>query len=268
MLRIGEFSKLAKISIKTLRYYDKIGLLKPAMVDSATQYRYYTIDQLETIRWISMYKDAGLSMEMVSKLINKKGDERTLLEYQKQILNERAEDIRKALAVLEVLLAKKQYAQQYEASVKYVEKRLVYCCRGYITNVESIHDFVKCCTAELLKTNPDVKFSEPDYCCVIYPNDDYRESNIFIEYAQSVDRIGKETAILKFKEIEAITAVSVMHHGKYDNLRDAYLFAVNWARENGYALCGEPRERYIHGAWDKNDEMEWVTELQLPIKEK
>ena len=89
MLRIGEFSKLAKISIKTLRYYDKIGLLKPAMVDSATQYRYYSVDQLETIRLISMYKDAGLSMEMVSKLINKKGDERTLLEYQKQILNER-----------------------------------------------------------------------------------------------------------------------------------------------------------------------------------
>ena len=268
MLRIGEFSKLAKISIKSLRYYDKIGLLKPAMVDSATQYRYYTIDQLETIRLISMYKDAGLSMEMTSKLINKKGDERTYLEYQKQILNERAEDIRKELAALEVLLNEKQYGQQYEASVQCVEKRLVYCCRGYITNVESIHDFVKCCNEELLKTNPDVKFSEPDYCCVIYPNDDYRESNIFIEYAQSVDRIGKETAILKFKEIEAITAVSVMHHGKYDNLRDAYLFAVNWARENGYVLCGEPRERYIHGAWDKNDEMEWVTELQLPIIEK
>jgi len=268
MLRIGEFSKLAKISIKALRYYDKIGLLKPAMVDSATQYRYYTIDQLETIRLISMYKDAGLSMEMISKLINKKGDERTLLEYQKQILNERAEDIRKELAALEVLLDEKQYGQQYEASVQCVEKRLVYCCRGYITNVESIHDFVKCCTAELLKTNPDIKFSEPDYCCVIYPNDDYRESNIFIEYAQSVDRVGKETAILKFKEIEAITAVSVTHRGKYDNLRDAYLFAVNWARENGYVLCGEPRERYIHGPWDKKDEMEWVTELQLPINEK
>ena len=52
MLRIGEFSKLAKVSIKTLRYYDKIGLLKPAMIDSATQYRYYTVEQLETIRLI------------------------------------------------------------------------------------------------------------------------------------------------------------------------------------------------------------------------
>ena len=267
MLRIGEFSKLARISIKTLRYYDKIGLLKPAMIDSATQYRYYTVEQLEIIRLIAMYKDAGLSNEMITKIIYKKGDERALLEYQKQLLTERAKDIQKALSSLEILLGEKR-GQGYAATVKLVEKRLVYCCRGYVADAERIHDFIKCCSAELSKTNPDVGFSEPDYCCVIYPDDGYRESNIFIEYAQSVDRVGKNTEIIKFKEIEPITAISVIHRGTYDHLRDAYLYAVNWARENGYTLDGEPRERYIHGAWDRKDEAEWVTELQLPVKEK
>lgn len=267
MLRIGEFSKLAKVSIKTLRYYDKIELLKPAMIDSLTQYRYYTLEQLETVRLISMYKEVGLSNEMISKILNKKGDERAVLEYQKQVLTERAEDIKKALSSLEFLLGEKT-GQRYVATVKSVEKRLVYCCRGYVTDVDKIHDFIKCCSAELAKTNPDVRFSEPDYCCVIYPDDGYRESGIFIEYAQSVDRVGKDTEILKFKEIEPITAVSVTHYGKYDTLRDAYLFAVNWAKENGYLLDGEPRERYIHGAWDRREESEWVTELQLPVKEK
>ena len=267
MLRIGEFSKLAKISIKSLRYYDKIGLLKPAMIDSATQYRYYTIGQLETVRLIVMYKDAGLSNEMISRLIHKKSDELALLQYQKQILIDRAEDIKKALSALDILLGE-QSRQPYEAIIKHVEKRLVYCCSGYVTDVARIHDFIKCCSAELSKSNPEVKFSEPDYCCVIYPDDGYRESNIFIEYAQSVDRFGKDTEFLKFKEIEPITAVSIVHRGKYDNLRDAYLFAVNWACENGYVLEGEPRERYIHGAWDRKYESEWVTELQLPVREK
>ncbi len=267
MLRIGEFSKFAKISIKALRYYDKIGLLKPAMIDSSTQYRYYKSEQLETVRLISMYKEVGLSNEMISKLVNQKGDERALLEYQKQVLTERAREIKNALSALDVLLGE-QIGQQYEASVIFVEKRLVYCCRGYIENVESVHDFVKCCGAELAKTNPDVKFSEPDYCCVIYPDDGYRESGIFIEYAQSVDRVGVDTEIIKFKEIEPITAISVTHRGSYDNLRDAYLFAVNWANENGYTLEGEPRERYIHGSWDRKDKSEWVTQLQLPVKEK
>lgn len=52
----------------------------------------------------------------------------------------------------------------------------------------------------------------------IYTGKDYRETNIFIEYAQSVDRIGKDTPTLKFKTLEPITAVSVEHHGSYENL--------------------------------------------------
>lgn len=267
MLRIGEFSKLAKISIKSLRYYDKIGLLKPAMIDSETQYRYYTLEQLKTVRLISMYKDVGLSNEKILKLITQRGGGRALLEYQREVLLERAEDIKKALMALDILLGAEN-GQDYHATVKYVESRLVYCCRGYIADVERIHDFIKCCSAELAKTNPDVRFSEPDYCCVIYPDDGYRESNIFIEYAQSVDRVGTDTETLKFKEIEAVTVISVIHRGKYDNLRDAYLFAVNWANTKGYTLMGEPRERYIHGAWDRQDELEWITELQLPVKVK
>ena len=267
MLRIGEFSKLAKISIKALRYYDKIGLLKPAMIDSATQYRYYTPEQLQTVRLISMYKEAGLSGEMITKLVYQKGDGRALLEYQRQMLTERAAEIQKALGTIELLLGE-QEGQRYAACIKHVEKRLVYCCRGYVQSASGIHDFIKSCGEELKRSNPNVGFSEPDYCCVIYPDDGYRESNIFIEYAQSVDRVGRNTEILKFKEIEPITAVSVVHHGTYEHLRDAYVFAANWARVNGYTLCGEPRERYIHGAWDKQEESEWVTELQLPVKGK
>lgn len=267
MLRIGQFSKLAKITIKTLRYYDKIGLLKPAMIDIASSYRYYTEEQLQTVHLISLYKAAGLSNEVILKLIHQSEDKRVLLEYQKQLLTQRAQEIQTELSYLERLLGQKK-EQKYTASIKTVDKRLVYCCRGYIPNTECIHDFAKACSAELARSNPDVRLSEPDYCCVIYPDDGYRESNIFIEYAQSVDRIGKDTETLKFKEIEPITAVSVLHRGRYDTLRDAYLFAINWASENGYTLQGEPRERYIHGAWNQEDVSEWLTELQLPVKER
>ena len=112
MIRIGDFSKLSKISIKALRYYDKIGLLKPAMIDSTTQYRYYTVEQLEIIRLISMYKDAGLTNDMISKLIHQTGDAHMLLEYQKQVLTERAQEIKRALSTLDILLGE-QSRQQY-----------------------------------------------------------------------------------------------------------------------------------------------------------
>ena len=173
MLRIGQFSKLAKTTVKTLRYYDKIGLLKPIMVDTASSYRYYTEEQLETIRLICMYKDVGLSNDVILKLMNKEGDKRALFEYQKQLLTERAEEIKRALNSLELLLCE-EAPRSYSAVIKNVEKRVVYCCRGYVANAESIHDFIKACAAELKRTNPDVKPSEPDYCCVIYPDDGYR----------------------------------------------------------------------------------------------
>ncbi|HHY99593.1 MAG TPA: MerR family DNA-binding transcriptional regulator, partial [Tissierellia bacterium] len=46
MYRIGEFSKMSKTTIKTLRYYDEIGLLKPQETDKFIGYRLYTTDQL------------------------------------------------------------------------------------------------------------------------------------------------------------------------------------------------------------------------------
>lgn len=69
MLRIGEFSKLAKTTIKALRYYDKVGLLKPAFVDSSTSYRYYTDEQLETMRLILAYKAAGMQNDDIASIL-------------------------------------------------------------------------------------------------------------------------------------------------------------------------------------------------------
>ena len=266
MLKIGQFSKLARVTVKTLRYYDKIGLLRPALTDPATAYRYYTEDQLQTVRLIFTYKEAQLPNDVIMKLIGNKEDGRALLEAQKQILDQREKEIQSARCAVERLLGETE-KQTYAAAVKNVEKRVVYYCRGYVANAGSIYDFMKACAAELVRTNPDVHLSQPDYCCVIYPDDGYRESNIFIEYVQSVDRFGTDTGTLKFKELEPVTVISVLHRGNYDTLPDAYLFAVNWARENGYTLRGEPRERYINGQWNRADVSEWLTEVQLPVWE-
>ena len=263
MFRIGEFSKLAKISIKALRYYDRIGLLKPAWKDASTSYRYYTEEQLTLVALICAYKETGMSVESIMHLIKEEENTQALLEKQRSILLNKQNEIQKMLSELDILI-KKCPEQKYTARIVTVEKRLVYYCRGYIASVESIHNFIKSCAAELARTNPDVRLSEPDYCCVIYPDDSYRESDIFIEYAQSVDRYGIENDFLKFKEIEPITAVSVTHYGGYANLRNAYAYAVKWAQENGYTLKGEPRERYIDGAWNQSDVSLWRTELQLP----
>ncbi|MCR2806021.1 MerR family transcriptional regulator [Paenibacillus soyae] len=69
MFKIGAFAKLSGMTIKTLRHYDELGLLKPAHVEKDSGYRYYTADQLLTIRRIEGFKEQGLTLEMMRPLL-------------------------------------------------------------------------------------------------------------------------------------------------------------------------------------------------------
>src|SRR5678815_5707493 len=70
MFRIGEFSIIAQVPGSVLRYYDQIGLLKPAHIDQFTGYRYYTANQLPQLHRILALKELGLSLEQITQLMN------------------------------------------------------------------------------------------------------------------------------------------------------------------------------------------------------
>lgn len=69
MLRIGMFSRITQTSIGQLRYYDDIGLLKPAYIDPQTGYRYYELDQMNTLNRILNLKALGLALEDIAHLL-------------------------------------------------------------------------------------------------------------------------------------------------------------------------------------------------------
>ena len=75
MLRIGEFSKLTGLSIRTLRYYNDIGILVPEEVDIFTGYRYYGDKNLEDAKVIGELKDAGFSLEEIRDNFDNFSDE-------------------------------------------------------------------------------------------------------------------------------------------------------------------------------------------------
>ncbi len=213
MLRIGEFSKLTKMTVKALRYYDKLGLLKPAFVDGDTAYRYYTENQLADALQIQTYKSAGLSCEDIRLILSDKADTESLLLAHKHHLQAAQAEINRQLTEIESLLHTER-SQTYVPCIKNIAGCQVYCSKTFISDISKIRDFILLTMQELKRTNPDVGFPSPDYCCVIYPGKNYRESNIFVEYVQSVDKPGIDTPVVKFKWLEPITAVSVMHAGK------------------------------------------------------
>src|SRR5262245_24781527 len=67
MFRIGEFSRIARVSMRLLRYYDELGLLRPVRTDSSNGYRYYAAAQLADLNRILVLRDLGLSLEQIGK---------------------------------------------------------------------------------------------------------------------------------------------------------------------------------------------------------
>lgn len=69
MFRIGEFSRIARVSARLLRFYDEIGLLTPAHADPQTGYRYYTVTQLSQLNRILVLKDLGFDLNQVREIL-------------------------------------------------------------------------------------------------------------------------------------------------------------------------------------------------------
>ncbi len=69
MFRIGEFAQIAQVSGRQLRFYDQLGLLRPAHIDPQTGYRYYSIRQLPLLNRILALKELGLSLEQIGPLL-------------------------------------------------------------------------------------------------------------------------------------------------------------------------------------------------------
>ena len=69
MLKIGEFSQLGQVSVRTLRHYDDLGLLKPARIDPDSDYRYFELEQLPILHRIMAYKDMGLQLGTIRQLL-------------------------------------------------------------------------------------------------------------------------------------------------------------------------------------------------------
>src|SRR5688572_22129522 len=70
MLKIGDFARLCRVPVKTLRYYDDLGLITPAHVDAFTGYRYYAVEQLPRLNRLLALKDLGFSLDQIAQILN------------------------------------------------------------------------------------------------------------------------------------------------------------------------------------------------------
>lgn len=104
LYKIGEFSKLVNVPVKTLRYYDEINLFKPQEIDLFSGYRYYSEKQINNLEVILSLKEVGFSLEEIKK--NKNNYTEALMQKKKEELMLEQENLENKIRKLDYLRSK------------------------------------------------------------------------------------------------------------------------------------------------------------------
>lgn len=262
LYRIGMFSKMNQITIKTLRYYDEVGLLHPRFIDPDNGYRYYTSSQLAPLHRIMALRNIGYSIEELKRVQDGESEQRILQRKKQQLLAEIAERMT-MLSQIEGYM--QQEETNYHMVVKQLPEVIVASTRTTIPNHNALFTIMPEMGMRMEKAG--CVCAIPEYCFTIYHDNEYKEEAIDVEICEAVTQMNESADGLTFKTIaEVPEAICTMHKGPYQTLPNAYAAAMQFAEANGYEIIDAFRENYIDGIWNKESESDWLTEIQIPVK--
>lgn len=270
MIKIGDFSKLSLVSIKTLRYYDEMGLLKPVHVDQFTGYRYYSASQLPRLNRILALKDLGFSLEQVAQVLNEGVSLEQLrgmlrlkrAELQQHISGEQARLERIEARLNDITM--EGTMPDYDVVIKQIEPQLVAGVRDILPNypaVGRLFDEVYGYLARFSVNGLD------ETGVAIWHDDEYKTSDIDGEAVVYLKQPIPEGERVKVYQLPAATMASVVHKGAYNTLNRAYDAIGHWIEANNYKIAGPNREVYLYCTQPvRQDDDSYVTEIQFPVE--
>ena len=247
MLKIGLFSKLSRVSIRMLRYYDEIGLLHPAYIDPESDYRYYREDQPQ-IGWITALRDMGFSLADVCRMTEIGHDAEKLAPYFETRRRELEADAAKTARQLLLLESArnrlgKEDIMQYNVTIKTIPERYAACVHTTIPCYSEEGSVWKtlCEETDGMRLVPD----EPCYCAVTFLDGEYKEHDVEIEAWKTVKGSYPDTAHVKFRTLPAVTVASCTFRGPYERIGEVYAAIAAWIADNGYE-CDSPMFNIYH----------------------
>ena len=269
MVKIGDFSKLGRITVKTLRYWDEIGLLRPDHVSPDNGYRYYSISKLTMVHEILSLKELGLYLEDIQRVLHgglAAGEWLSLLRSRRESLMEEMRLCETRLEKLDRMLGsvEKENAMT-RVEIRELPEVIVASYRTTIPDYNALFKVVPHMGDIMRKQGAVCRI--PEYCFNIYHDGEYREKDIDVEICEAVNEFCSDGDGVTYKRTEAVpTAAVIMHKGGYDSLRKTYSEILTWIEANGYDVIDKARESYIDGIWNRENPEDWRTEIQIPVR--
>ena len=281
---VGDAAALCDVSIQTLRYYDKIGLVQPAEKNSETGYRYYRKEQLVTIQAIKLLKSLEFSLDEIRVMLNTSG-----IDYLQTRVQEKLGYLRQQIELMHAT---------YDSACLFLER--LQHGNSVLKNLEKSIDpngFPK----NLIQLE---QIPAHDVIYLRRPLDNYRNEDVNIErwtellalvHREKVTTTGQISIIYHNKPLEnfytrvcdyevclpvkavnpkhmqyyrhedGFTAVTAYHVGGYDGLLSPYMQLLRWVEENGYQVCGPTRDSFIISPIDTSNPAEYVTKIIIPV---
>ena len=264
LYKIGMFANMNRVTIKTLRYYDEQKLLIPVYVDEENGYRYYAAGQMAQLNRIIALKNMGFSIDDIRKIIDGAEEKSFLLEKKQEILKELAV-LTEKLSQVESYLARESMNLSAPVLIKEIPEAIVCTMKHRIKSYDALFELMPQMGAQMEML--DCKCAQPAYCLTHYLESGYKEEDILVEICEAVTEKKQDSGDIVFKVLPKVPmAACIFHKGSYDTLHKSYAILLQYIEENGYAICGNIRESYIDGVWNKETEKEWLTEIQIPVK--
>ena len=265
LYKIGMFAAMNHITVKTLRFYEEQGLLMPALIHPDTGYRYYTLSQMAVLHQITALKQAGFTLEEIAHIHTGADEEAVLLKKKAELLAKIA-DLTRQIAVVDGYLSKQKNDLSAPVLIKTIPETTVAFMRIRLESYDCL--FERMPEMGKLMEKAGCECALPEYCFTAYPEAGYKDADILADICESVVAAKKENGDLRFKTLPEIQAACVFHKGSYRSFSESYETVLRYIEENGYEIAGEIRESYIDGVWNKDDERQWLSEIQVPVRKK
>jgi DNA-binding transcriptional MerR regulator len=269
MIRIGEFSRISQVSIKTLRFYDEVGLLHPAKVDDFSGYRFYTFDQLARLHRILALKEMGFPLEQIGHLLAEDLSPeqlRGMLKARRSEIQARLGEEMERLARVEArlqILEQESPMSQVEVVVKKVEPLKVASLRDTIPTYSQQGHLWQ----ELEGYLAMQRIRPTGACFTMYHDEEYKERDVDAEVCEPVAADLAESRRIKMRTLPGADVATAVHRGPYTTLGQTIEAVVQWTEANGYRIVGPEREIYlVPGRNGSQTDPDTVTEVQFPVE--
>ncbi|MEZ5833173.1 MAG: MerR family transcriptional regulator [Dongiaceae bacterium] len=270
MFRIGEFSQIARVSGRLLRYYDSIGLLRPQRIDPETGYRYYSAGQLQQLNRILALKELGLSLDQVARMLDDRisaSEIRGMLALKKAELEQslaaeaaRLRHIESRLAQIEQQGSLGDYdvVLKSVAAAPFLSLRAVYPTFDDV--VASIGEVVAAARAQVA--------ASAQGNVVVIAHSDFEDLDLDLEIGMTLTRTINRSVRTRTRGALAMTELPAADHlativrsGPLYQSHLAFGKLGLWMEANDYRIAGPCREVFLDLPIQENPAME----IQFPV---